>query len=251
MARLNIEDSLVNDERFIFVSSKIGRYQAMGQFVFIAKLAQRYWIDGMLIPESVYNLGEFSDAFFSSGLVEKRENGVYLRGSEEHFAWILSKRENGQKGGRPRKSNDLRKANETESKANESYENPLTLSPALSLSLTQIKEEKKIKEKSKKNVFCFEEVWSMYPEKSGKKQAEKHFNQTVKTPDDFESLKIAIKNYLQSPKPMAGFIKNGSTFFNDWRPWVDPTPQMMINNAKNANSMLYMANPYETKGEEK
>lgn len=121
------------------------------------------------------------------------------------------------------------------------------------------KEEEKDKEKELSSFFKkidkyalnFEDAWQMYPEKSGKKQAEKHFNATVKTPEDFESLKIAIKNYLQSPKPMAGFIKNGSTFFNDWKAWVSPTPQMMINNAKNANSMLYMPNPYKTEGEEK
>lgn len=124
--------------------------------------------------------------------------------------------------------------------------------------LTTLKEVKKerSKEERKENMSFldssyFNAAWELYPEKSGKKQAERYFKSSVKTEEDFESLKIAIKNYLQSPKPQAGFIKNGSTFFNDWKAWVNPTHQMMINNAKNGNSMLYMPNPYESKGEEK
>lgn len=132
MARLNIEDSLINDERFIFVCNKIGRYQAMGQFVFLAKLAQRYWLEKKLIPESVYSLGEFSDVFLTSGLVEKKEDGFYLKGSEEHFAWIISKKENGVKSGEARKNKALgrTKSNDTRTNLNDGEPLTLSLSPA-------------------------------------------------------------------------------------------------------------------------
>lgn len=120
-------------------------------------------------------------------------------------------------------------------------------------------EEEKEKEKEKEEegkIFKvekfkpdFEAVWAMYPNKSGKKDAYRHFVSSVKTEEDFNNIKKAIRNYLSSANVKNGFLKNGSTFFNDWDAWIDPTPQMMINNAKNGNSMLLMANPYETKGD--
>lgn len=132
MARVNIEDSLAHDERMKAVIRKIGEGLAFGEWYRIARCAQRYWLEGCgPIPFGVWEISEFCNIFVDSGLVQKTECGYYLSGSSEHFAWIISKKENGKKGGRPRKNNDIEKANGTELKANESYENPLTLTPSL------------------------------------------------------------------------------------------------------------------------
>lgn len=69
----------------------------------------------------------------------------------------------------------------------------------------------------------FDEVWGQYPVKDGKKAAERHFRATVKTLEDFEAIKKALQNYLASDKVKKGFIKNGSTWFNNWRDWVGYT----------------------------
>jgi hypothetical protein len=67
----------------------------------------------------------------------------------------------------------------------------------------------------------FDTAWNAYPKKLGRKEAERHFNASVKTEKDFDDLMQAIKNYSEY---VAGkeeqYIKMGSTFFNNWRDWI-------------------------------
>lgn len=73
----------------------------------------------------------------------------------------------------------------------------------------------------------FERLWDKYPSKDGRKQAEKHFTATVKTEKDLADCEKAFANYIEHlrveswKKP-----KNGSTWFNNWRDWIDWKPQM-------------------------
>ena len=69
--------------------------------------------------------------------------------------------------------------------------------------------------------FPFSEIWERYPNKDGKKQAENHFKSSVKTENDWKNINKALDNYLKSEKVLKGFIKNGSTWFNNWLDWVD------------------------------
>jgi len=75
-----------------------------------------------------------------------------------------------------------------------------------------------------KGVENFEEVWALYPEKVGRKEAQRHFEASVKTDKDLVDIKIAIENYKQSDRVKKGYIQNGSTFFNDWQGWVNYKP---------------------------
>ena len=68
----------------------------------------------------------------------------------------------------------------------------------------------------------FKSIWSRYPNKDGRKEAERHFNASVKTEQDFRDISTAIENYLASKRVADGFIKNGCTWFNNWRDWVSP-----------------------------
>lgn len=150
MARINIDDSIFSDPRFLFVCDEIGRFKAMGEFVFLVRAAQKYWVDGSGIPKESYSLFRFSEVFLTSGLVKEKDSFFYLSGSEEHFSWLAAKKENGKKGGRPRKENlsninksecleqkdeNLKKPTAFFEKAKESYENPLALALALSPAL--------------------------------------------------------------------------------------------------------------------
>ncbi len=65
----------------------------------------------------------------------------------------------------------------------------------------------------------FEQIWALYPKPVGKKDALRHYNATVKTPQDVLDIKIALENYKESQEVQKGFIKNGSTWFNQWRDW--------------------------------
>jgi hypothetical protein len=72
-------------------------------------------------------------------------------------------------------------------------------------------------------VNAFEEIWKLYPNRDGKKLAERHFRATVTTARDWIDIQAALKNYLQSERVRKGFVKNGSTWFNGWRDWIqDP-----------------------------
>lgn len=75
----------------------------------------------------------------------------------------------------------------------------------------------------RKNIYTrdFEELWKRYPEKDGKKQAKKHFIASVKSEKELNNINIALSNYLNSNKVRNGFIKNGSTWFNNWQDWIE------------------------------
>ena len=79
-----------------------------------------------------------------------------------------------------------------------------------------------LKDSSDSDPF-FEKLWSVYPRKDGKKQALRHYLATVKTEADRERVNLALGSYLSHIEENAiglKFIKNGSTFFNNWQDWV-------------------------------
>jgi hypothetical protein len=93
----------------------------------------------------------------------------------------------------------------------------------------QVKDKKKIKksilppevvEIEKQRAEFFETLWGIYPKKDGKKAALAHYNASVKTFKDMERINFALGNYLDSIEGKElQFIKNGSTFFNNWQDW--------------------------------
>ena len=58
-------------------------------------------------------------------------------------------------------------------------------------------------------------------EKIGRKAALRHFRSSVKTDRDYSDIKTAMTNYLATDTVKKGFIKNGSTWFNDWRDYIN------------------------------
>ena len=87
------------------------------------------------------------------------------------------------------------------------------------------KNEKKEKNEKNKNLFVFfEKLWKDYPRKDGKKEAERHFNNSVQTDDDCYHIEKALQNYkthILNKKTEYQFIKMGSTWFNNWRDWIE------------------------------
>ena len=69
--------------------------------------------------------------------------------------------------------------------------------------------------------FDFEALWAKYPNKDGKKLAQRSFISSVKSQKDYEDIQTALSNYLQSERVTKGFIKNGSTWFNNWHDWIN------------------------------
>jgi hypothetical protein len=85
-------------------------------------------------------------------------------------------------------------------------------------SVTQSREEKIRKDKIRKG---FDDLWERYPNKDGRVTAESKYYGSVKTEDDLILINKALDNYLASEKVAKGFIKNGSTWFHNWRDWID------------------------------
>lgn len=79
-----------------------------------------------------------------------------------------------------------------------------------------------------KKTYCssFDELWMRYPVRQGKKAAYKHFKSSVKADTDREDINKALDNYLSSDRVQRGFIQNGSTWFNNWRDWIDYRGEM-------------------------
>lgn len=68
----------------------------------------------------------------------------------------------------------------------------------------------------------FPKVWKLYPRKLGFKQAQRHFKASVKTPEDLANINKALARYLKHASDKdPEFIQHGSTWFNNWRDWID------------------------------
>lgn len=138
MARINIEDSLYRDIRFISLVGKLGSVEmALGSLFRAYALAQEWFLSdetARLIPLSKWKQQLIKDEIIEVGLAEVRGEYVYVAGSEVQFAWLLQKSEAGKQGGRPKKKayETGRFSNESERNSPESGSKPLTLSLPLS-----------------------------------------------------------------------------------------------------------------------
>ena len=79
---------------------------AKGLLVSAWTLAQHYWLDDRsLIPVEKWNLIKFASCVITSGFAELKDDGIYIKGSEEQFKWLEQKRDAGRKGGLAKQAN--------------------------------------------------------------------------------------------------------------------------------------------------
>ena len=110
----------------------------------------------------------------------------------------------------------------------------------------QEQNKKRIDKEENKDIFVhFQTLWDKYPNRQGKKNALRHFNSKVKTDEDLANIAIALDNYLKSGNVKNGFIKNGSTWFNEWQDWITPSESMMKGNNGNSDSNTKHSEQYE------
>jgi len=69
----------------------------------------------------------------------------------------------------------------------------------------------------------FEKIWKKYPAgyRDGKKEAFRHYRASVQNEEDYKKINIALENYKKSKRVKSGYVKNGSTWFNNWQDWVE------------------------------
>ena len=106
----------------------------------------------------------------------------------------------------------------------ESSKRPL-LDPSHGVKDKDIDSSKLLKEKGGMGEKDFEDLWALYPNKDGKIAAKRHFMASVKNEEDLINIRAALQNYIEHLKnnnTEKKYIKNGSTFFHNWRDWVVP-----------------------------
>lgn len=141
MARVNIDDSLFLEPQFQYLQRKTDLHSAIGIWVVTSRLAEKYVLTGKPIPKDEIDLLDIPEAIYESKMLIEVEGG-YTWYKPEQFDWLVKQRENGRKGGRPKKNKDLEKPTETQPKPKETHglisetqNNPLTLT--LTPTLTQ------------------------------------------------------------------------------------------------------------------
>ncbi len=101
MTRLNVETSLWSDPRFQSFMIRIGdQHRAIGMVIILWILAQQHWCPNKeLIPFAIWNEAKLPEDLIDCGLAERRDSGIYARGSEKQFQWWFERQEAGRKGG--------------------------------------------------------------------------------------------------------------------------------------------------------
>lgn len=101
---------------------------------------------------------------------------------------------------------------------------------------TASRQEKKREEKKRgkpEPSFEFEPIWLMIKNKKKRAKAFKIFCEEVKSPEDYEQLQLAIKNYNDETKDTEPkFIKQGGNFMLEWREWVNHESSQPIEQRK-------------------
>lgn len=102
MPRISIDDSLYRDIRFRKLCLRVGcDYKSVGMVVAAFTLAQEHFLtesNDRLIPFHEYP--EDLQILCEMGIVVKKEKGYYVRGSEDHFSWLIQR----QNAGKAKKS---------------------------------------------------------------------------------------------------------------------------------------------------
>lgn len=109
MARINIEDSLFKDKRWIRLIIKTGcEHKALGILCGAWILSQTHWLRYRSIPEKAWP--KDFDVLIEVELATRRSDGtVYVKGSQKAFKWLDQRSESGQKSSE-KKLESLKKA---------------------------------------------------------------------------------------------------------------------------------------------
>lgn len=147
MARINIEDSLFRDSRWLDLIIKTGcQHRALGLLARAWILAQEHWLEYGHVPAKAWlkDLNILIDVELAKRL---SDGNVYVKGSKTAFGWLEQRVAAGRKGGLTKRVQGEATAKRPLDPAKHTLDpaKPLTLSPPLTL--TQIIKNKTKEEK--------------------------------------------------------------------------------------------------------
>lgn len=216
MARINVDNEVLCDPRLVLLSQRMSRYMAIGALVSMWEVGQAYWKKNKsLIPYEIFNqLPKYQD-LEDCGFVELREEGIYCKGAEERWHFLLAQSENGKKSAaaRKRKYGTSIPINSTNFPRTKSEPPPNQSEHSSSSSFfntnTHTREE------------AFLCVFELYPKKTEKMEGLRRFKGLDL---DIERLKVAVANYsayIKQNKINPRYIKKFSSFLTDWQDWLN------------------------------
>lgn len=91
MARINLEDSLYRDPRWMNLILKVGcPYRAKGILVTAWAIAQENWLKYRAVPEKAWlkDLDVLLDCEFAAQVEVEGKRMIYVKGSKNQFAWL-------------------------------------------------------------------------------------------------------------------------------------------------------------------
>lgn len=103
MARLNIEDSIYKDPRFIDYCIVCGnKDMALGSLVRLWTTAQKFYLKHGEIPNEEFLKAGLDENLVKCNLAERSSTGVRAKGQNEQFAWLKQTSEAGKKSAEKR-----------------------------------------------------------------------------------------------------------------------------------------------------
>jgi len=237
MARINIEDSLFKDDRFTDLVIKLqSRTMALGALVEAFILAQKFYLataSDRLIPHAEWARLKHGQDLIECGLAESFEGGVYVRGSENQFSWLIQRQEAGRRGG-------LAKSNKEEKSLAVASGRLAKPSGSKPLTLTLTKNKNTLSDptgsdhaelESGEGGFNLEQIYQEYPRRPGSMNKGKgmaRLTKIVRSQADFELALKAVQGYkahlITQGKTNTEFVKMFSSFWDpqgDWKEWAE------------------------------
>ena len=209
---------------------KLGsRRMALGALVEAFTLAQDYFLNtetNRLIPIEVWNREGMAPELLESGFAQLKKGGIYVRGSEYQFNWLIQRQRAGIKSGITRlksgknnKNKDLSAislpstvVNGRSTVVNGAEPLTLSLTPSLKKEIIYIPQ------------FDILDLYKLYPRKLGKAKGLLYLARLIKTQQKYDEVKTAILNYsafLKKERVEPKFIKHFPTFINQYTDWLD------------------------------
>lgn len=223
MARINIEDSIYRDERFYKLAAIEGKFKAIGLLVCAWDLAHRWYLKH---PEHLVPFAEFCSEkslmiLLDVGLAEHRENGVYIKGSEQHCSYLKARSDAGKRGGLKSQENLSSKRKQNQPSYSFSFSNSISDSKKYMCDSNE----------SHQPEFSFDDIYNAYPKRMGsmnKAKGMEKLKRLIKNKSDFDDALIAVQRYnefcVETKKVKTELVKMFSSFFDsngDWREWIN------------------------------
>jgi hypothetical protein len=114
MARINIEDSIFKDERFIDYCIGCGDKDiALGRLIRFWMKAQKFYLTHGEIPNAEYFKFGLDENLVKTGLAERSSTGVRAKGQDQQFAWLKQTQQAGRASAKKR-GNAMQKKQRTD-----------------------------------------------------------------------------------------------------------------------------------------